>query len=181
LGRNIVFLMDSSSSMKEKTKSETHFRKAIQAIRNVLTNPDKPRPEDHLTIIFFWVDLLNSFKTKIVYNNVPLSTRISPQKLDEFGEPPSYAGTGLEQGLNFAVEFLADKQGENIIKLITDNSVKAQNAREKNLFRLAEKGIRLDCIVIGEKRNASAVVGTGSLGQVFEESDVDAVSSALLS
>ncbi len=180
MGRNIVFLVDASSSMKEKTKDETHFRKAIQAIEKVLTNPDTNRSEDYLTVIFFWIDVFNRFRTEIIYDNIRFSTCIRPERLDEF-DPPDHAGTGLEQGLDFAVEFLAKKQGENIIKLVTDNAINAQKAREENIYEFYEKGIRLDRIRIGERRKDSATLGTGSLGQVFESYDVDAISSALLS
>ena len=180
MGHNIVFLVDSSSSMKEKVKDETHLQKTIQAIKEVLTNPDTARSEDFLSVIFFWIDVLNRFKTETIYDNVQLSTGASSEKLVEF-EPPDHAGTGLEQGLDFAVKFLAKKKGEKTIKLVTDNSINAQKAREKNIYEFYEKGIRLDCIIIGEKRKKSATLGAGSLGQVFEVSDVDAILNALLS
>jgi hypothetical protein len=180
--RNIVFLVDSSSSMKEKAKAESHFQKSIKAIQKIFSNPEPTRSQDYLTVIFFWLDLLKGFKTEVVYQNVSMGTLIDPQKLIEFGEPPSYAATRLEEGLDYAIKFLEDKQGEKIIKLITDNNAIAQKARGKNKFRFIEKEIRFDTIIVGETKNKSSpkVVGISRLGQNFEESEIDAVAKALL-
>jgi hypothetical protein len=181
LDRNIVLLVDSSSSMKEKTKDGTYFRKTTQAIKKVLTNPTKTQSEDYITVIFFWVDSFNRFKTETIYDNVRLNAGVSPEKLNAFGAPPSYAGTGIEKGLDFAANFLEGRQGEKIIKLVTDSAANSQQAREENVFRFYEQGIRLDCIIVNDAKNGRQTLGSGALGQVFQGSDVDAISNVLLS
>jgi len=180
LDRNIVFLVDSSSSMKEKTKDETYFRKATQAIARVLTTPGLSHTDDYLTVVFFWVDVFNRFKTETLYSNVRLNTSVSAKKLSDFGAPPNHAGTGLERGLDFATKLLEGKTGERIIKLVTDSAANAQKAREDNIFKFYDQGIRLDFIIIGKAKDDRQVLGAGTLGQVFQESDVDAIAAALL-
>ena len=167
--------------MKEKTSDGTYFRKATQAINKILTNPTKTQSDDYLTIIFFWIDSFNRFKTETVYDNVRLSIGISPEKLNAFGAPPSYAGTGLEKGLAFASNFLEGKQGEKIIKLVTDSTANSQKAREENVFKFYDRGIRLDCIIISNAKDGAQTLGSGTLGQVFHETDVDRISNAILS
>jgi hypothetical protein len=83
--------------------------------------------------------------------------------------------------LNFATTFLEAKQGEKIIRLVTDSAADAQKAREENVFKFYDQGIRLDCIVISSAKNEKrTTIGAGKLGQVFKESDIAAISRALL-
>ena len=180
--RNIVFLVDSSRSMNIKTGKESHFKKAIQAIEKVFACPDSALSDVYVSVVFFWDDLFKGFRTEPVYQWVPLNSAIDPKKLVEFGEPPSLAGTSLDQGLNYAIKFLEGKQGEKIIKLVTDSAVNAQKTRDKNKFTLLEKEIRFDCIAITQRRNSFSqeVIGVSRLGQTFEESEVDAIAKDLL-
>jgi len=167
--------------MKEKFKGESRFQKAKKAVQKVLGNPDLAHSEDCLTVIFFWDDLLKGFKAEIIYQCVSLSSAISSEKIVEFGEPPSLAGTRLMEGLDFAIKFLDGRQGAKIVKLITDNAADAQKAREENKFRLIERDIRYDCIIVKDSIDAKSqrILGMGRLGQAFEASDVDSIAETL--
>jgi hypothetical protein len=180
---NLVFLVDASSSMKGKDKSKSSFRKATEAIQIALTNPPATHSEVLLSVILFWDDLRKGFRTETLYESLPLKMITGAQKIVDFGEPPSLAGTRLAEGVDYIVKFLENKQGEKIVKLLTDDTAGAQRVRERNKFRLLEQGIRLDTVIIGQEKGETPkrVVGAGSLGQTFEFSEAGEIAKALLS
>jgi hypothetical protein len=180
---NLVFLVDASSSMKGKDKSKSGFRKAIEAMKMALTSPPATYSEVLLSVILFWDDLRRGFRTETLYESLPLKMITSPQKIVDFGEPPSLAGTRLAEGVDYVIKFLENKQGEKIVKLLTDDAAGAQGVRERNKFRLLEIGIRLDTVIIGHEKGEmpKRVVGAGSLGQTFEFSEAVEIAKALLS
>ena len=175
---NLLFLVDASTSMKEKGKFGASFEIFVEAMEKILKIPLQSHSNYRLSVVFFWVDVWNRFKFEFIYQDLPFA-EVDFGKLVKFALPDR-AGTALDRGLKVAVQFLEGKEGDKTIKMVTDNPRDAQRVLEESMFGLFEKGIRLDCVIIGEKENEKPMLGTGNLGQVFQSVDVDVISKALI-
>ncbi|MEM2143755.1 MAG: vWA domain-containing protein [Candidatus Jordarchaeaceae archaeon] len=171
--RNIIFLLDSSRSMNEQIGATTKFQLAIQAIKKVITNPNPERTEDTLSVILCWTELLKGFQKEVLYKDVPMSVYVSPQKLNQFSEAKNNAYTSVDRGIEYAIQFLLGKDGDKVIKLITDG-VGVEPLRVDYLTsELQKNSIQFDCIMIGDEgkqENLKRIVqnlGTGRFSIVF--------------
>ena len=179
--RNIVFLLDGSSSMREGKRELSSFELATRAIENVLTNPDPVAKDDMLSVIIFWDEILRGFQKEILYENVSMSTYINPQKLNQFGKPKKNVGTPLWDAIKYANDFLQAKKGKKIIKLITDAVEIPQLKHSERISEIQNKLTQLDFILIGSEGKTALREATGdaSLGRLFEASDVESLTLAL--
>lgn len=177
--RNIALLLDVSSSMRKGKGNVSNFDLASRAIENILTNPDPVSKNDLLSIIIFWDEIIRGFQKEILYENVSTSSYIDPQKLSQI-EPKKIAGTPLWEAVEFAMDFLQDKKGNKIIKLVTD-AVSTPSPKNGTMTRLEENQTQLDCIVIGSKGNVTLgnAIKNYKLGRFFESSSVESLALAL--
>jgi hypothetical protein len=177
--RNIALLLDVSSSMRKGKGNVSNFDLASKAIENILTNPDPVSKNDLLSIIIFWDEIIRGFQKEILYENVSTSSYIDPQKLSQI-EPKKIAGTPLWEAVEFAMDFLQDKKGNKIIKLVTD-AVSTPSPKNGTMTRLEENQTQLDCIVIGSKGNVTLgnAIKNYKLGRFFESSSVESLALAL--
>jgi len=179
--RNIVYLLDGSSSMREGKQDLSSFDLATKAIENILTNPDPNAKDDMLSVIVFWDETFRGFQKEVLYENISMSTYISPQKLNQFGKPKRNVGTPLWDALKYTTDFLKGKKGQKIIKLITDAVDIPPLKHDERITGIRDSSTQLDFIVIGaEGKNAlRKATGDASLGRLFEASDVESLTVAL--
>ena len=177
--RNIALLLDVSSSMRKGKGNVSNFDLASRAIENILRNPDPVSRNDLLSIIIFWDEIIRGFQKEILYENVSTSSYVDPQKLSQI-EPKKIAGTPLWEAVEFAMDFLQDKEGNKIIKLVTD-AVSTPSPKNGIMTRLEENQTQLDCIVIGSKGNVTLgnAIKNYKLGRFFESSSVESLALAL--
>jgi hypothetical protein len=177
--RNIALLLDVSSSMRKGKGNVSNFDLASRAIENILRNPDPVSRNDLLSIIIFWDEIIRGFQKEILYENVSTSSYVDPQKLSQI-EPKKIAGTPLWEAVEFAMDFLQDKEGNKIIKLVTD-AVSTPSPKNGTMTRLEENQTQLDCIVIGSKGNVTLgnAIKNYKLGRFFESSSVESLALAL--
>jgi len=149
--RNIVFLLDGSSSMKEGKGDLNNFELSLKAIENVLTNPDPRASDDQLSVIVFWDEIIKGFQKEILYENVPMGTYIDPGRLSNFGKPKNNVGTPLWDAVDYVTEFLRNKKGRKIVKIITDAYEIPRLRKDEIISKLEESSIQLDCIIVGSK------------------------------
>lgn len=179
--RNIVFLLDGSSSMGDGNGEISNFMVASKAIENVFTNPNPAAKEDMLSVIIFWDEIIRGFQKEIVYKDLSMSTYINPQKLKQFGKPKKNAGTPLWTAVESAIEFLQNKKGRKIVKLITDADSIPPLMDDTIISKLEKSSIELDCIIVGSKGNSELgkVVSGYDRGRFFESSNVASLTLAL--
>jgi len=178
--RNIVFLLDGSSSMRKGIGDLSNFEIASKAIEKVFINPDPMAKDDVLSVIIFWDEIIKGFQKEVLYENVSMSKYIDPQKLNQFGKPKRNAGTPLWDAVEFAIGFLQGRKGNKIVKLITD-AVDFPPLKKATISKLENNLIRLDCIAVGSEGNMALrkVVSDYKLGRIFESSNVEALALAL--
>lgn len=179
--RNIVFLLDGSSSMKKGVGDLSNFELASKAIESILTNPNPMAKDDVLSVIIFWDELIKGFKKEILYRNVSMGKYINPQKLSQFGKPKNNAGTPLWDAVEYAIDFLQDKKGSKIIKLITDAVDIPPPKDDATISKLEERSIELDCIIVGSEGNLALgeVISNYKQGRFFESATVESLALAL--
>jgi predicted RNA-binding Zn-ribbon protein involved in translation (DUF1610 family) len=179
--RNIVFLLDGSSSMRKGIRELSNFELASKAIATVFTKPNPMPKDDMLSLIIFWDEIIRGFQKEILYENVSMSTYIDPQKLSQFGEPKKNAGTPLWDAVEYAIGFLQCKKGIKIVKLITDAVDFRPPKDNSTISKLENSLIRLDYIVVGSEGNVELgkVVSKYKLGRLFESSNVESLALAL--
>ena len=179
--RNMVFLLDGSSSMRKGKGNISNFEVASKAIENVLTNPNPTAKDDRLSIIVFWSEFMIGFQKQVLYESVPMSEKIDPQRLNKFEKPKKYVGTPVWEGVEYATEFLKGKNGKRIIKLITD-AVEIPQPKDNTIINiLTENSIQLDCLIVGSEGNMALarMIRNANLGRFFESSNVESLALAL--
>lgn len=179
--RNIVFLLDGSSSMKKGMGDLSNFELASKAIESILTNPNPMAKDDVLSVIIFWDEIIKGFQKEILYENVSMSKYINSQKLSQFGKPKNNAGTPLWDAVEYAIGFLQDKKGNKIIKLITDAVDIPPLKDDATISKLEKHSIELDCIIVGSEGNLALgeVVSNYNRGRFFESANVESLALAL--
>ena len=179
--RNIVFLLDGSSSMRNGKGDLSNFELAIKAIESVLTNPDPMAKDDMLSVIVFWDEIIRGFQKEVLYENISMSTYISPQKLNQFGKPKRNYGTPLWNAVEYVSDFLQGRKGNKIVKLITDAVDIRPLKDDATISKLENSSIQLDCIIVGSEGNLAwgKVVSNAKLGRFFESSNVESLALAL--
>lgn len=177
--RNIVFLLDGSSSMRNGKGELSNFNLASKAMETIFTNPDPMAKNDLLSIIIFWDGLLRGFQKEIIYKNISMNKYINPQKLSQF-EPKKNAGTPIWDAVEFAIHFLQDSKGHKIVKLITD-AVSIPSLKKRTMKKLQNSSILLDCIVVGSEGTGALrkMVKNYKIGTFFESSNVESLALAL--
>ena len=178
---NTLFLLDGSSSMKGRIGNITKFELATKAIENVLTNPDPEAKNRMLSVIIFWDEILKGFQKENLYENLPMSKYISPQKLNQFGKPKKNAGTPLWTAVEYAIDFLQTKKGHKTIKLITDAVDIPPLKDETTISKLEKNSIQLDCIAVSQEDNLMLrkFANNANRGRFFEASNVESLTLAL--
>jgi predicted RNA-binding Zn-ribbon protein involved in translation (DUF1610 family) len=178
--RNIVFLLDGSSSMREGKTELSNFELATKAIENILTNPDPLAKDDRLNVIVFWDEIIRGFQKKVLYENVPMSDYIDPQKLNLFGRPKKNVGTPVWTAVDYAIEFLKNKKGDKIVKLITD-AIDFPRRNNAEIEKLKNSSIALDFIIVGSENTAELekVISSNKVGRFFGCSNVETLVSGL--
>ncbi len=178
--RNIVFLLDGSSSMKKGIGDLSNFELASKSIENLFTNPDPSEKDDVLSVIIFWDELIKGFQKKILYETVSMGKNINPKKLNQFKKPRYNAGTPLRDAVEYVIGFLEDKKGKKIIKLITDAFDISPIKDDVTISKLENNSIELDCIVVGSKGNLiEEIVKNYKQGHFFESTDLESLVLAL--
>lgn len=179
--RNIVFLLDGSSSMRKRIGDLSNFEIASKAIEKVFTNPNPMAKDDMLSLIIFWDEFIKGFQKEVLYENVSMSNNIDPQKLNQFGKPKRNAGTPLWDAVEFTIRFLQGRKGNKIVKLITDAVDFPPLKNKATISKLKGNLIRLDCVAVGSEGNMAVrkVVSSYKLGRIFEGSNIDSLALAL--
>jgi len=137
--------------MKEGKGDLNNFELPLKAIENVLTNPDPRASDDQLSVIVFWDEIIKGFQKEILYENVPMGTYIDPGRLSTFGKPKNNVGPPLWDAVDYVTEFLRNKKGRKIAKIITDAYEIPRLKRDEIISKLEESSIQLDCIIVGSK------------------------------
>lgn len=179
--RNVVFLLDGSSSMKEGKGSLTNFELASKAVEKVLTNPNPAEKDDVLSVVVFWDEFLRGFQKDILYDSVSLGKYIDPQKLRHFGKPKNNVGTPLWEAVEYTTELLEGKNGKKIVKLVTDAVDIPPLKDDSKLLKLEKNSIQLDCIVVGSegKSRLGKMMDSYKRSRFFESTTVDSLAIAL--
>jgi hypothetical protein len=179
--RNIVYLLDGSSSMKKRVGTFTSFDVARKAIEKIFRNPNPMAKGSLLSVVVFWDEILKGFQKEILYENAPMDTQIDPQRLNVFGTPKNNAGTPLWQAVGYAIELLHQKNGQKTIKLITDAIDTSPLKDATTVSKLKDGSIQLDCIIVGSEGNLALgqSVTDANLGRFFESKDVESLVNAL--
>jgi ssDNA-binding Zn-finger/Zn-ribbon topoisomerase 1 len=179
--RNVIFLLDGSSSMKEGKGSLNNFELVSKAVEMVLTSPDPAEKDDVLSVVVFWNEFLRGFQKDILYDSVSLGRYVDPEKLRQFGEPKRNVGTPLWDAVEYATDFLQGKTGEKIVKLVTDAVDIPRLKDDSKVSKLEKNSIQLDCIVVGSKGNSALgkIVGGYKRSRFFESATVDSLVTAL--
>jgi predicted RNA-binding Zn-ribbon protein involved in translation (DUF1610 family) len=181
LRRNIVFLLDSSSSMKEKIghSGMSSYEVASKAVNKTLMKPN-PGKDDVLSVILFWDELLKGFRKKVLMKNVLLSKRSSPFKLS-FGKPKNNAGTPIWDAVDYAIESLQGKKGKKIVKLITDAVDFPQSKKKATVSKLEKSSIELDVVIVGDNEYEALkkMIEKQNISRFFVAADVDSMVLAL--
>jgi hypothetical protein len=179
--RNVIFLLDGSSSMKEGNGSRNNFELVSKAVEEVLTSPDPAEKDDVLSVVVFWNEFLRGFQKDILYDSVSLGKFVDPEKLLQFGEPKRHVGTPLWEAVEYATDFLQGKNGQKVVKLVTD-AVDIPSLKDDSKFsKLEENEIQLDCIVVGSEGNSALgkMVEGYKRSHFFESATVDSLVIAL--
>jgi ssDNA-binding Zn-finger/Zn-ribbon topoisomerase 1 len=179
--RNVVFLLDGSSSMKEGNGSLNNFELVSKAVETVLTSPDPAEKDDVLSVVVFWNEFLRGFQKDILYDSVSLGKYVDPQSLRQFGKPKRNVGTPLWDAVEYATDLLQGKSGEKIVKLVTDAVDIPPLKDESKLSKLEKNSIQLDCIVVGSEGNSALgkMVDAYKRSRFFESATVDSLATAL--
>jgi hypothetical protein len=132
-------------------------------------------------VIIFWDEILKGFQKENLYENLPMSKYISPQKLNQFGKPKKNAGTPLWTAVEYAIDFLQTKKGHKTIKLITDAVDIPPLKDETTISKLEKNSIQLDCIAVSQEDNLmlKKFANNANLGRFFEASNVESLTLAL--
>ena len=179
--RNIVFLLDGSSSMTRGNDDLNNFALASKAIKDVFKNPDPKAKNDFLSIIVFWDTIMKGLQKEILYEDLPMSTHTSLQKLSQF-EPKKNAGTPIWDAVEYAIDFLQKKRGYKIVKLITD-AKSIPSPKNGTMKKLENSSTRLDCIVVGSEGNVELgkAINNYELGRFYESSNTEYLALTLKS
>jgi predicted RNA-binding Zn-ribbon protein involved in translation (DUF1610 family) len=181
LGRNIVFLLDSSSSMKKKIGDAgmSSYEVASEAINKILTEPNRGKG-DVLSVILFWDELLKGFRNKVLMKNVQLSKQSSPFRLS-FGKPKNNAGTPIWDAIEYAIGVLQGKEGHKIVKLITDAVDFPRLKNNATLSKLENSSIQLDLVIAGDKgyQALEKMAEKHNISRFFAAENVDSMILAL--
>jgi DNA-directed RNA polymerase subunit RPC12/RpoP len=183
---NIVFLLDGSSSMKEGKTSQSKFDLALKAIESVITNPDPKTKDDMLSVIIFWDEIIKGFQKEVLYENMSMGEYMDPQRLYQFGKPKNNVGTPLWDAVEYTVEFLMNKKGKKMVKIITDAYQIPRLKKAETVSKLEESQVQLDCIIVGSEeklRDFSDIFGdkvrNAKMCRFFESPDLESLALAL--
>jgi len=179
--RNFFYLLDGSSSMRKGKGTLSNFDVAAKAIENILINPDQNAKDDVLSLIVFWDETIKGFQKEVICENQSMGAYIDPQKLNQFGQPKRNVGTPLWPAVHYAIDYLKNKKGDKIIKLITDAVDFPAQKGYATISRLQENAIKLDLIVVGSENNLKLQeeVKNADMGRYFESSEVESLIQAL--
>lgn len=178
--RNIVFLIDGSSSMTKKNGNSSNFTIAKEAIRKVLLNPDQTT-RDLLSVIIFWDEgtIIKKFQKEILYEDLSMNKCSNLGKLSQF-KPKKRVGTPIWDAVEYAINFLQNKRGQKVVKLITD-AISIPTPKNGTIEKLENTSTQIDCIVIGSEGNAKLgkAINNYKLGRFIESSNLQSLVHAL--